>query len=93
MPKPQVLVVAPPPFGAPQGPIAPKFEGGGKKCVGLARAYKQICDELGCHFFDAGSVITSSNVDGVHLDAAQHLTLGHALSRLVAPLLNGAQGV
>ncbi|MGA2962296.1 MAG: SGNH/GDSL hydrolase family protein [Candidatus Korobacteraceae bacterium] len=87
MPVPPVLVVAPPPFGTPQGPIALKFEGGGKKCVGLACAYKQVCDELSCHFFDASSVITSSNIDGVHLDATQHLALGQALSRVVAPLL------
>jgi lysophospholipase L1-like esterase len=88
MPVPQVLVVAPPPIETPNGRIAPKFEGGKRKCAGLAAAYKTVCDELGCHFFDAGSVVTSSDVDGVHLDAGQHLTLGRALSHVVAHLLN-----
>ena len=87
MPVPPVLVVAPPPLRAPSGPIAPKFEGGEEKCVGLASAYEKVCQELGCHFFDSSTVTTSSNVDGVHLDAEQHLTLGRALSRVVAPLL------
>lgn len=87
MPAPQVLVVAPPPIQTPKGPIAPKFEGGESKCVGLASAYKKVCGEINCHFFDAGKVITSSNVDGVHLDAEQHLVFGRALSLVVEPLL------
>ena len=87
MPVPAVLVVAPPPIRVPKGPIAPKFEGGDKKCVGLAAAYQQICIEINCHFFDAGSVTTSSNVDGIHLDAEQHAVLGRALSEVVATLL------
>ncbi len=87
MPVPQILVVAPPAIQAPKGPIAPKFEGGERKCLGLAAAYRNVCKEAGCHFFDAGSVITSSKVDGVHLDAEQHLALGNELSRVVQPLM------
>lgn len=87
MPVPPVLVVAPPPIRTPSGPIAPKFEAGERKCVGLAAAYKKVCEELACHFFDAGTVTTSSNVDGVHLDAEQHMTLGQALSQAVETLL------
>ncbi len=84
---PDVLVVAPPAIQPPKGPIAPKFEGGERKCVGLADAYRRVCEEINCNFFDAGSVITSSNVDGVHLDLEQHLALGNAMSRVVEPLL------
>lgn len=87
MPVPQVLVVAPPAIQTPKGPIAPKFEYGERKCIGLAAAYQKVCEEVGCNFFDAGSVITSSKVDGVHLDLEQHLVLGSALSRVVEPLL------
>ncbi len=84
---PKVLVVAPPAIQTPKGPIAPKFVGGERKCVGLADAYRKVCEEINCNFFDAGSVITSSNVDGVHLDLEQHLALGNAVSRVVEPLL------
>ena len=84
---PPILVVVPPPIRTPKGPIAPKFEGGERKCAGLASAYEKVCSELGCHFFDSSTVITSSNVDGVHLDVEQHLTLGKVLSKMVVPLL------
>jgi lysophospholipase L1-like esterase len=87
MPVPQILVVAPPPIRTPKGPIAPKFEGGERKCAGLAAALQAVCAELGCEFFDAGTVITTSDVDGVHLDADQHATLGKALSAVVTRLL------
>lgn len=87
MPVPPVLVVAPPAIQTPRGPIAPKFAGGEAKCAGLAAAYRKVCDEIGCHFFDAASVTSSSRVDGVHLDADQHLALGNALAAVVGPLV------
>jgi lysophospholipase L1-like esterase len=87
MPVPPVLVVAPPPMHNPKGPIAPKFQGGEVKSVGLAEAYRKVCEEAKCHFFDAGSVISSSKVDGVHLDADQHLTLGNKLADVVSSIL------
>jgi lysophospholipase L1-like esterase len=87
MPVPPILVVAPPPIRTPKGPIAAKFIGGENKCIGLAEAYKKACQELKCHFFDSSSVITSSDVDGVHLDASQHLVLGKALAKVVGSIL------
>ena len=87
MPVPQILVVAPPEIQTPKGQIAPKFEGGERKCIGLAAAYRKVCEEVNCHFFDAGSVITSSKVDGVHLDADQHLILGNELSRIAKAII------
>jgi lysophospholipase L1-like esterase len=87
MPIPPLLVVAPPPIQTPKGPIAPKFLGGDAKCVGLAAAYQAVCTELGCHYLDAATVTTTSPLDGIHLDAAQHAELGAALARKVADLL------
>lgn len=87
MPVPPVLVVAPPPIRTPAGPLAPKFDGGDAKCVGLAGALAKTCGELGCHFFDAATVVTASAVDGVHLDADQHEILGQALAPVVVGLL------
>jgi lysophospholipase L1-like esterase len=92
MPVPPILVVAPPAIQSPKGPVAPKFEGAERKCLGLSAAYRKVCEEVDCHFFDAGSVITSSLVDGVHLDEPQHMTLGRRLAETVGALLrNGAQ--
>ncbi|MBI2307097.1 MAG: SGNH/GDSL hydrolase family protein [Rhodocyclales bacterium] len=87
MPVPPVLIVAPPPIGEPQGPVAPKFVGGRDKCVGHAAALRQTAAELGCTFFDAGAVTPASARDGVHLDADQHRRLGEAMVGVVAPLL------
>lgn len=86
MPVLEILIVAPPPIRTPKGPVAPKFVGGDVKCVGLSVAYRTVCEEAGCHFFDAGSVVTSSKVDGVHLDLEQHLTLDSAVADVVKPL-------
>ena len=87
MPVPEILVVAPPPIQVPRGPIAPKFLGANTRCVGLAVAYERVAAEEQCRFFDAGTVTTSSAVDGVHLDADQHAVLGRALAAVVRPLL------
>lgn len=87
MPVPPVLVVAPPAMQTPKGPIAPKFVGGELKSVGLAEAYRAVGTELNCHFLDAGTVTESSKVDGVHLDADQHLALGQEMARVVGRLL------
>lgn len=88
MPIPPVLIVAPPPISTPKGMIAAKFAGAQQKCSGLAEAYSRVCMDLDCHFFDAGSVVESSQVDGIHLDAPEHLKLGQALATVVAELLH-----
>ncbi|MBL8518873.1 MAG: SGNH/GDSL hydrolase family protein [Betaproteobacteria bacterium] len=87
MPVPQVLIVCPPAITRPAGTIAPKFAGGELKCVGLAAAYSALAAELDCPFFDAGTVVTASTVDGVHLDAAAHVALGAKMAAVVTPLL------
>ena len=87
MPIPAVLIVAPPPIGTPSGPIAPKFRGARESSTGLAQAYERVARDEGCGFLDAGSVTPSSQVDGVHLDADQHATLGRAVARAVEALL------
>jgi lysophospholipase L1-like esterase len=87
MPIPPILIVAPPPICSPQGAIAAKFAGAEKRCVGLADAYRDVSASLGCSFFDAGSVTPTSVVDGIHLDADQHLRLGTALAPVVASIL------
>jgi lysophospholipase L1-like esterase len=86
MPVPKILIVAPP-MDEPKGPIAAKFEGAPEKSVGLAAALEEVARDRACEFFDAEEVTRSSAVDGVHLDADQHATLGLALAEVVAGLL------
>ena len=88
MPVPPVLIVSPPMIRSPKGSIAPKFRGADSRCSGLGEAYQQIASNLGCHFFDAEMVTSSSVVDGVHLDANQHQKLGRALADFVQGILS-----
>jgi lysophospholipase L1-like esterase len=90
MPVPEILVVAPPPARAAKGTIALKFDGAEAKSKGLAEAFADVATELGCPFFDAGRVVRVSAIDGVHLDADQHLALALALAKEVAALLGRA---
>jgi len=53
----------------------------------LTTAIERVAAEQNCPFFDAGSVTPTSKVDGVHLDAEQHLVLGRALAKKVKSLL------
>jgi lysophospholipase L1-like esterase len=87
MPVPPILIVCPPRIRAAQGAMAMKFPGAAERSAGLGEALMQVASELGCHYFDAETVTSSSAVDGVHLDSGQHLTLGQALAEVVKPLL------
>jgi lysophospholipase L1-like esterase len=87
MPVPPILVVAPPALTVARGVIAPKFEGAERRAAGHAAAYARVASEEGCRFFDAGTVTTTSTIDGVHLDADQHAILGSALAGVVGEIL------
>ena len=77
--QPAVLLVAPPPI-LEAGCLAEIFEGGAAKSLRLAGAYAGIAKRHGAAFLDAGTVIASSRLDGVHFDAAEHVKLGRAVA-------------
>lgn len=81
----KVLVIAPPPV-VETGPIKGEFWGA--EAVGplLAPAYAKLAEARGVGFFDAGSVISVSPVDGVHYDETAHKTLGEAVANAVRGL-------
>jgi lysophospholipase L1-like esterase len=54
--------------------------GGTEKSKKLANYYQRISKQLGCGFLDAGKVIKSSPIDGVHFEEAEHTKLGRALA-------------
>lgn len=88
MPVPPVLIVSPPPMSEPKGTVATKFAGAEVRSRGLAEAQREVAEQLGCAYFDAGSVTPSSTLDGIHLDAPQQRALGAALAKVVAGLLS-----
>ncbi|HPE60930.1 MAG TPA: SGNH/GDSL hydrolase family protein [Thiolinea sp.] len=83
---PAVLLIAPPPLVDSPGGGNPGFS---PRCQGMEKSRAFACcyaaraTESGCYFFDAGSVIATSPVDGVHLSAESHRILGAALAAQV----------
>lgn len=84
---PEVLLVAPPPVGKPAGAMADKFAGAPPRSVDFARHYRNVAQERGVRFFDAGRHVSASPVDGVHLDAEAHYQLGCHIAPVVADML------
>lgn len=80
---PEIIVVSPPPVLEDLKGWASMFEGARNKSLHLAEEFALIANTMGVHFFDAGSVATSSEVDGFHLDATAHGLLGNALANEV----------
>ena len=83
---PEVLLVSPAPL-AKLTWLTEMFEAGSAKSQKLAGEYARVAKAYGVHFFDAGSVISSSDDDGIHLDASAHKTLGLALAAEVRRIL------
>ncbi len=53
----------------------------------FARHYARVAEELGVHFFDAGSVAVADPTDGGHLDAENTRGIGAALVPVVKKIL------
>lgn len=87
MPVAPILIVCPPAAREAKGGIAPKFAGAEERGTGLAEALRAAAGELGCAFFDAGTVTEVSAVDGVHLDAEGHERLAEALVAVVERII------
>jgi lysophospholipase L1-like esterase len=88
-PAPKVLVVAPPPLGQIPNPwFQLVFEGGQEKSAALADAYAAMTSFFKVPFFDAGSVISTEGVDGIHFTAQNNHDLGFAMAEQVRLLLS-----
>ncbi|RZQ51357.1 arylesterase [Pseudoalteromonas phenolica] len=87
--KPQVMLVAPAPLvNSPD--LDEEFEQleleNSRK---LATTYYQLCQELGIHFLNAGQVVKTSPLDGVHWDEAAHQDFARHLAEVVRAILLG----
>lgn len=74
-----MLLVAPPPI-LEQGCLAAMFTGGAAKSARFGELYGALARKHGLPVLDAGTVIRSSELDGVHYDAAEHRKLGRAMA-------------
>jgi lysophospholipase L1-like esterase len=87
-PAPKVLLVAPPPLAAMPHPwFQLIFEGAQEKTARLAEAYAALASFVKVPFFDAGSVISTDGVDGIHFTEQNNHDLGAALGERVLEIL------
>ncbi|MQT13618.1 SGNH/GDSL hydrolase family protein [Segnochrobactrum spirostomi] len=83
---PAILIVCPPPLTGMDGRYAAMFAGGHAKSIEMPRFYAEVAERVGARFLDAGTIIRSSDVDGLHLDPDAHAVLGGAIADIVATM-------
>lgn len=79
----KILLVCPPKC-LERGVLAQVFAGAEARSEGLAAEMAREAASKGVAFFDAGTVIDSDPLDGVHFSAAGHRALGRAMAEQVA---------
>lgn len=85
---PKVLLVCPPPLGPIEnGVFGDMFEGGVERSKQLPTFFESVAKTYGAAYFNAGTVVHSSEEDGVHLQADQHEILGQKIAELVKKML------
>lgn len=81
---PEVLVLCPPPLAdLSSSPFAGILVGAEEKSRQLASVLGAFCEEHNIRMFDAGSVVQTSPVDGVHWEPEEHRKLGLAVAEQV----------
>ena len=86
-PNPRLLLICPPPLGQLSPHFLPVFAGGVEKSRALSPLYAAAARAAGAAFLDAGTVITTDGVDGVHVSAEMQRRLGLAVAEVLRPLL------
>ena len=81
----KILLICPPPVQE-RGPIAAEFIGSAAKSGALPPLYAALAAARGTGFIDAGTLIETSPVDGVHWAPEAHATLSTAVAQAVKPL-------
>lgn len=83
-----ILIICPPDFVIPESGIPdPRFTNGPEKMKKLPKLYKEVADKNGCSFIDAGQYITSSKIDGFHLEPEAHKKLAEVLKDEILRIL------
>jgi lysophospholipase L1-like esterase len=82
----EVLLVAPPVIFE-VGYFGQLFAGGAEKSKEFSGYYALRAKELGCAFFDADSVVTSSAIDGIHWEVEQHRNMAQGIAAKLKQIL------
>jgi lysophospholipase L1-like esterase len=84
---PKVLLIAPPATIESGGGLDLLFSGSIEKSRLFPEQYAFYANSVGVDFLDAGSVIVSSPVDGIHFDPEEHSKLGRAVAAEVRRII------
>lgn len=88
IPRPQVLIMSPPALCKTSDEWFNNLWGHAiEESKLFAKHYKGVAEELGVHFFDAGSAAKTDPTDGGHMSAADTRKLGEALVPVVKRIL------
>jgi lysophospholipase L1-like esterase len=80
---PKVLLIAPQPIISGSN-IFPSLDTASiQKSEQIAEHYQKLAQKENCEFLDAGLIISSSLVDGVHLGEQESIILGHAVAKIL----------
>ena len=86
---PIVLLLAPPPIGSHASEVD-GLESAVTQSHLFAERYASIAADFGCAFLNTGEIVRSSEIDGSHLDASEHMKLGLAVAERVRAIFAGA---
>lgn len=84
---PSILLVCPTSI-IETGSLTEMFAGGAEKSRLLGAQFGAVAEQSKCEFLDAGTIITSSPIDGIHLDEAAHQALGLAIGQKIKSMHN-----
>ncbi|RPE70996.1 lysophospholipase L1-like esterase [Pacificibacter maritimus] len=76
-------IIIAPPLCAEISPLADEFAGAASKTAQVTAGLKALCEARDIAFFDAGSVVKTSTVDGIHLNEEAHARLGVAVADFI----------
>jgi hypothetical protein len=79
------LLICPPPI-LEQGPISDGFLGANAKSLELPSLYAALATHWNIAFLNAVDHIAPSETDGVHFEAASHVTLGHTVAAKIGSM-------
>jgi lysophospholipase L1-like esterase len=85
---PKTLLMAPPPMKQPAKGMELFFTGAKKESENIAQHYKTVANMMGVDFFDAGAVVSASELDGIHLDEPAQAILAAHLAEKIRPTLS-----
>ena len=76
------MIIAPPPILEVDW-LAEMFVGGAVKSREFGPRMAEVAARCRAAFLDAGTIVESSTVDGIHLEAEAHRVLGSAVARII----------